>query len=153
EFPEVSGDNLDGETVYLPDDFDGDPTLVCITFKRKLLPFVEEWIDLAERLAAEYDGLTYYQLAVLRRMNRLSRSFLERGLHSDVTDPERRGRTVPIYTHKPEFREALDLGGEDTIYVLLVENGKVVWSLAGEVTGPATETFETALQRLTAPKW
>ncbi len=49
-----------------------------------------------------------------------------------IPDQQTRAATITLYTDKSTFIEALDLPGDHTIYLLLLDNdGNILWREAG----------------------
>jgi hypothetical protein len=92
-------------------------------------------------------GLKVYELPTIYRMNRLQRSFLDRGMAMGIPSKEARETTITLYLDKEKFRKALDMPSEDRIYVLLVDRkGKILWRTDGVYTPDKLDTLRKALK-------
>jgi hypothetical protein len=127
-FPRVSGSKLDGSHVTLPDWFDGDPTLVVVSFQWQQRSLVDPWCSVAERLAARYDDFEYYELLVV---DWRSRMLIGRTRRADLLTGDQHERMVVVRVNKRQFRQSLGLLGEDTVYALLLDESHVVRQAAG----------------------
>lgn len=146
-FPNVRGANLKREKLSLPQDFSGELVIVLVAFQQWQQRQVDTWIPFAEQLEQDYIGVSYYELPVIRRMNILSRTFINEGMRAGIPNPKARERTVTLYLHKTNFRAALGMPHEQSIYVLLLTTtGKVLWKTDGEFTMDKGEALRTAVE-------
>lgn len=131
-FPTAKGSNLEGKEFILPADFEGDLNLVLVAFQREQQADVDTWLPVAEELEGKYEGLRYYELPTIRKVNRAYQWFINNGMRMGIKDPKARERTITLYLDKRGFRGALGLPHEGTIYALLVNsNGEVFWMVQG----------------------
>jgi hypothetical protein len=131
-FPTVTGSNLQRKKLSLPQDFQGERNLVLIAFQRWQQAQVDTWIPFARQLEEDYPRLRYYELPTIRRLNALSRTFVNEGMRAGIPDPLARERTITLYLDKRAFRRALQIAGEDEIQVLLLDRqGGVLWRTEG----------------------
>ena len=146
-FPNVSGANLKREKLSLPEDFSGELVIALVAFQQWQQRQVDTWLPFAEQLEQEYAGVRYYELPVIRRMNILSRTFINEGMRAGIPNPKARERTVTLYLDKTNFRAALGIPHEQSICVLLLTSaGKVLWKTEGEFTTEKGEALRTALE-------
>jgi hypothetical protein len=135
-FPRVSGSTLDGEHVSLPEAFDGDPTLLVVSFQWQQRSIVDPWRSVAARLADRYDAFDYYELFVVDWRSRVLVGDDRRG---DLPSAGGQERLLVLRVNKRQFRQSLGLLGEETVYALLLDDGHVVRQAAGF---PASATVE-----------
>ena len=146
-FPEVTSTNLSRRRFTLPGDFEGDLNVVLIAFQQWHQQLVDTWIPFAGKLEEEYEGVRYYELPVIQRLNVLARTFIDGGMRAGIPDPQARARTITLYVDKVAFRSALELPGEDGIYVLLVDRqGRVLWRSQGPFTPEKGQSLDAAIQ-------
>ena len=146
-FPAVKGTNLARRTFTLPAGFEGDLNVILIAFQRWHQQRVDTWIPLAGRLEEEHEGVRYYELPVIQRMNVLGRTFIDGGMRAGIPDRKARARTITLYVDKVAFRSALELPGEEDIYVLLVDReGEVLWRAQGSFTPEKGESLDAAIR-------
>lgn len=131
-FPEVKGKNLEGKNLRLPQDLEGELNLVFLAFQREQHLMLNTWLPTADLLESIHQELKHYELPTVSRMNPLIRWFINTGLRYGIKDPKYRRKTITLYLDKEPFRKELDLGGEDNIYILLMDRkGTVVWKSEG----------------------
>lgn len=151
-FPEITGDNLEGETFTFPQDFAGDLNLVLIAFSQGQQTQVDTWLAYAEGFALEGELLSIYEIPVLGSSYRLLRSVIDGGMRSGISDPVARARTITFYGNKPALMEALALETDRTIQALLVkQSGEVVWRAQGEVAETSVASLEAYLNKASLP--
>ena len=120
------------QKINLPQDFVGNLNILLIAFKKWHQELVDSWIPMAEQLEAEFPGVYYYELPTIHAMNSLARSFINAGMRAGIPNQKSRQRTITLYLDKSPFRQALDIAGEETITILLVDKGgEVLWRSEG----------------------
>jgi len=148
QFPVVTSANLSRRKLTLPTDFEGDLNIIIVAFQRWQQRAVDTWLPLAKQLEQVYDGVRYYELPVIQRINVLGRTFINEGMRAGIPDPKARARTITLYVDKAAFRQALELPHEEDIYVLLVDRqGSVLWRTEGAFTPEKGESLATTVQR------
>lgn len=131
-FPNVEGSNLEGEHFALPADFRGQLNVVLVAFQRDQQADVDSWMPFLKSLGERHPALRVYELPTLGRRYRMMRPFIDGGMRRGIPDRAVREATITLYIDKSPFREALKLGDEDRIYVLLVDReGRVLWRTEG----------------------
>ena len=147
KFPTITGSNLQRRKFVFPVDFSGRLNIAIIAFQQWQQTQVNTWIPLLEQIEEKYEGVVYYELPVIRRMNILGRTFINEGMRAGIPNKKSRERTVTFYTDKRAFKEALDIPDERNIYVLLVDaNGEVLWRTEGILAPDKAEALEKAIQ-------
>jgi hypothetical protein len=148
QFPAVTGSNLQRKKLNLPQDFEGQQNLVLIAFQQWQQSQVDTWLPFARQLEETHPGVRYYELPTIRRLNALSRTFVNEGMRAGIPDPVARERTITLYLDKNAFRQALQLPGEDDIYVLLLDSqGTVLWQAEGGFTPEKGDSLAAAVRR------
>jgi hypothetical protein len=147
QFPTVSGANLQRKKLTLPQDFQGELNLVLIAFQQWQQTQVDTWIPFAKQLEEASLVMRYYELPIIQRLNTLARTFINEGMRAGIPDLVARERTITLYLDKKAFREALQLPGEDDIYVLLLDRqGRVLWRAEGAFTPEKGESLAAAVR-------
>jgi hypothetical protein len=141
-FPRVSGSTLDGTHVSLPGGFEGEPTLLIVSFQWQQRSLVDPWCSVADRLAERYDDFEYRELLVV---DWRSRMLVGRTRRADLLSDDQHDRMLVLRVNKRQFRQSLGLLGEETVYALLVDDGHVVRQAAGF---PDSSTIESLLSLL-----
>ena len=152
-FPNVSGSNLHRNKLNLPDDFEGELIVVLVAFQQWQQRHIDTWLPFVEELEQNFVGLCYYEVPVIRRMNILSRTFINEGMRAGIPNPKARERTITLYLDKVNFRQTLGMSHEENIYVLLLDQqGQVLWKGEGEFTNKAGEALKAVIKDNTHPQ-
>ncbi len=131
-FPTVRAWNLNRRALQLPADFEGERNLVVVAFQRDQQALVDSWQPAIDELLEQYPDLRFYELPTIYRGNPVFRAWLDGAMRFGIPDSRARERTITLYLDKPEFRAALGLPHEETIYLLLLDRaGQVVWRAEG----------------------
>jgi hypothetical protein len=143
----VTGANLQRKKLNLPQDFEGELNLVFIAFQQWQQNQVDTWIPFARQLEKTDSRVRYYELPTIQRLNVLARTFINEGMRAGIPDPIARERTITLYLDKNSFREALQLPGEDDIYVLLLDRrGQVLWRTEGGFASEKGDSLTAKVQ-------
>ena len=147
-FPAVRGSNLNGRPFNLPVDLEGERNLVILAFQRHQQALVDSWSPAIADLLARYADLRFYELPTISRGNPLLRAWLDGAMRAGIHDHQAREHTITLYLDKAQFRRALDLPREDTIYALLLDRtGRVLWRGQGEQTAHLAGDLEQVLTK------
>lgn len=145
KFPTVPGRDTHNARLTLPDDLDGEQTLVVVTFHRQQRPLVRSWRGFAEELCDRFDHFAYYELVVGGTSGMVPPATTG-GLSPTDAAQRRHDHTIRIAVDKTAFRRRLGMVGERTIYAFLVEDGYVVRREAGVLTPSVGEGLESLLE-------
>jgi len=147
-FPDVTGRSLNGLTMHLPADFEGDLNLAVVAFKRHQQEDVDTWTPQLRALAAQHPGLRVYELPTLAGGYRIMRSFIDGGMRRGIPDSSVRAATVTLYVDKKPFKAALRIPDEDRIQLFLVERGgRIRWRAAGRYDAETFAALEAAVRK------
>ena len=132
-FPTVSGHNLERQEFEFPRDFEAELNLVIVPFKQYQQNSVNTWIPTAQEIEANSPNFIYYELPTIYEMPVLSRTFINEGMRAGIPDQTARMRTVTLYLNKEQFKSALGITSEDTIYLFIInQDGDILWQTEGE---------------------
>ena len=145
KFPTVPGRDTHDTRLTVPDDLDGEQTLLVVTFHRRQRSLVRSWRQFAEELCERFDHFAYYELVVGGRSGMVPPATAG-GLSPTSAAQKRHEHTIRISVDKAAFRRRLGMVGEQTIYALLVEDDYVVRREAGVVTPSVGEGLESLLE-------
>ena len=146
QFPPIEGSNLAKRTFRLPNDLEGELNVVLVAFQRWHQDQVDTWAPLLDELEGTVPGFRYYELPVIRSMNRFSQWMLDEGMRAGIPSQPVRARTITIYTDKEEFRSALQMPEENNIYLMLVmRQGKSLWRGRGAYTQETARSLSQAV--------
>ncbi len=116
----------------MPSGLEGRLNLLLIAFQRWHQNLIDGWLPAVAQLEARHPELRHYELPVLPNMGWLSRTFINEGMRAGIPDQQTRAATITLYVDRLGFMEALDLPGDHTIYVFLVDGGgNILWRADG----------------------
>lgn len=145
-FPGVSGFNLLGKKLNLPQDFQGKLNLIFIAFEQWQQMEIDSWKRLVPLLEGEFESLATYELPIIHSRNPLFKIFQvfhNEGMRAGIPNPKNRENTIPLYLDKAQFRRALALQGEEHTAILVVDrDGKEFF----RADGPYDPDVEIALR-------
>ncbi|MBE2268806.1 MAG: hypothetical protein IAE80_11290 [Anaerolinea sp.] len=131
-FPTVTGSNLDGQRISLPNGLAGEFNLLVITFQQRHSPQVEAWVSHFSALCSRYYDLRCYVLPTIQNLLTLQRDFADAWVRSGSDDGNRRQTTIPLYVDINDFNRALDIPTVSNVYCLLIDReGEVLWRVQG----------------------
>lgn len=147
-FPEIEGSSLDKRAFRMPQDFEGELNVALVAFQRWHQNQVDTWAPLLDEMERSVPGLRYYELPVIRSMNRFNQWLLDEGMRAGIPSQSVRGRTITVYTDKERFRQTLQMAEEDHIYVILVNRqGEILWRGRGAFTQEAARSLRAAVEQ------
>ena len=145
-FPTLRAWNLNRRALQLPADFEGERNLVVVAFQRDQQALVDSWQPAVDELLERYPDLRFYELPTIFRGNPVFRAWLDGAMRFGIPDSQVRERTITLYLEKPEFRAALGLPHEETIYLLLLGRaGQVLWRGEGAYNPRLADELNEAL--------
>lgn len=145
-FPRLRARDLNGRDLFIPDELDGDPSVVIVAFHRWHQRLVDTWLAWLEPLGRTHPGLRVYEVPTLASWWAPVRRFIDGGMAAAIRAREIRERTLTVYSNVRRVTRALGLEDTRTIAVIVVDrDGRLRWvGLGGFERGTATE-LERAL--------
>ena len=148
KLPTVKGSNLMRQKMIFPDAFAGDINLVFIAFLRRHQDLIDEWGPFVEELAHQHTELHYYEFPTFPRKGPIYRTFLNEGMRAGIPNEATRARTITLYLDKRAFRKALDIDGEQNMWVYLFDkSGNVLWRTEGRFSQEKGAALNDALKQ------
>lgn len=83
-FPQSSGFNLNREKVVAPHGLQGDYNIVLIAFQQWQQRHIDTWIPFARKLEDDFPGVAHYEFPIIRKMNVISRTFINEGMRAGI---------------------------------------------------------------------
>jgi hypothetical protein len=127
-FPSITSENLNKESITLPDDLAGNPSLVLVAYERNQQLNVNTWLDQLELIEKALPGIQVIETPTISS-NKWGWMawFIDGGMRSGISDFEARARTITLFTNVKAFNKALGIDEVDRIYaVLLNDDGQVL---------------------------
>jgi hypothetical protein len=138
--PAVTGTNLAGAKVTLPDDLRGKPSVLLVAYRRGTQADVDRWISFVSQTMP---GLTFLEVPTIANpVWRPLAGWIDGGMKRGVSQ-ERWHQVVTLYEDAPILKDFLgDRGGHATHVVLLDDSGRVRWFYAGGFTEASAADFQ-----------
>ncbi|WP_411963234.1 hypothetical protein [Haloferax sp. YSMS24] len=147
EFPRLPSRDTNGQKVVLPDDLEGEQTLLLISFDRRQQSLVGSWRGFAKELTETYDHFGYYELLVLGGRSGMMPSLSGGGMSPGAARSRPHDNALVTRVDKTALQRRLGLLGEGNIYALLIEDGHVVRQAAGVLTPETADALENLLKQ------
>ncbi|MBY0404441.1 MAG: hypothetical protein K2X66_11125 [Cyanobacteria bacterium] len=146
-FPAIKSNNLNRDTIKLPQELEGKLNLMVIGFQREQQDTIDTWIDTLDKLEAEKPDFKYYEIPLLSRGDWFMKPIIDNGMRGGIPSIPMRKRVITLYTNKNKFKKSLQIPHEDTIYLYLItKEGSVIWESTGEMTASKVESLRKNLE-------
>jgi hypothetical protein len=143
-FPLVTGTNLLGETLNLPEDF-APLTLVLMSFDEAQTARTAAWLPLAQELAEQHPTFAYYNVPTLKSVNALVRVAITGGMVLAVPQEVHAVTVMLFLEEKQLFLDALGIPDIDQPQAFLLNDaGEVIWRMRGDYSDEAAASLRTA---------
>ncbi|XWX03677.1 hypothetical protein VZO05_14310 [Aggregatilineales bacterium SYSU G02658] len=148
----ISGDNLDGQMLTFPSDFNAPFNLVVMPFNRDQQTAAVGWLATFEQAANRDARVAYYSIAALTDLTPLVKTLVVQGLNVAVREPATRQRVVVAFLEDQAATvAALGAGDTSAMRVLIVaQDGRVLWQTSGEHNAEREAALIEALDELIA---
>jgi len=147
QFPNVSGNDLLKNIVNLPEDLSSGLNVLIVAFQRWHQGLVDSWVPFLNHMVEQYADFDYYELPTIRKMNWLSRGFIDNGMRAGIPSRETRRRTITLYIDKEPFKDTLRIPDESDIHLFLVTSeGEILWTESGAVSEKKAESLMRAVK-------
>ena len=124
-FPQVSGLNLMGETINLPESLVADKTVLIVAFERWQQSLVDPWYAAISTL--ESPTIAYYEVPIISKLNPLVRWWIYEGMRKGIVDEQMRRKVLTLHLDKDEFKKYLKIEDESSIYILICDrDGQII---------------------------
>ena len=149
KFPEVTGNNLNGESIRIPSQLKGEVNVLLVPFQMWQQGLVDSWVPFLVSLMEKNPQIDFYELPTIRKMNLFIRRVIDGGMRGGIPSRDTRSRTITLYIDKKPFKDALEIPTEDTLYLYLVnKEGTILWEDAGELSDEKATSLEESLQHI-----
>jgi hypothetical protein len=144
-FPPIAGETLHGRSLGLPGGFEKPLTVLLVAFGRDQQAAVDTWLPVADDIRASCPDVCCYELAVVDRIFRPAKPFIDGRMRTALPDATVRERTITAYTDKATVRRALDIEDETEIHAFLLDRDGIVYWRA---VGPRNDENATHLREI-----
>lgn len=148
-FPNVTGRNLAGSDITFPAVCSkAKDNVVIVAFFQEQQPLVDTWLPQLDRLSKTRKDLRFYELPTIKKMNRLLRWTIYKGMRSGIKDAGARSRTITLHIDKEPFKKQLGINTEEDIFVFLLDKrGTVKWRTRGTLTAAKLKALKSNLAK------
>jgi hypothetical protein len=136
--PDLSGYFLDGREISIPADLTAAETLLVISREGAETQDVESWRNVAAQIE---DGTPTIFVVPMGRQRGIGRSMAAGRLRAQVSDPEIRASTVPVFRDDGDLQASLRLGPGVAALVVNAA-GEVIWQASGAAREDAVQSLE-----------
>jgi ATP synthase subunit 10 len=145
KLPQITGENLMGKKIALPEAAAGHRAILVIGFSHASQSQTKAWADRLDREFPDPAMVTVYPVAVLEAVPRLVRGMASHGIKSG-TPKEQRDRFLLVYHQEAELKMAAGYSAPDDAYIILLDgSGAIRWRFHG----PAADSAVVELQKET----
>ena len=145
-FPDVTGNNLNGDNIRIPSQLKGEVNVLLVPFQMWQQGLVNSWVPFLEHLMENTPHFYFYELPTIRKMNFFIKRMIDGGMRGGIPSRDTRGRTITLYIDKKPFKDALEIPTEDSLYLYLVDKeGTILWEESGELSDEKATSLENAL--------
>ena len=146
-FPLLVAENLEGHTVTLPTDSEGQVCVLTVAFEQDAQKQIDSWTKhILDH--PQYSDLCYYEIPMLKRIWKLLQGWIDGGMRSGI-DPNRHKNVITYYGDLRKYKATLQI--EDTRYAYIYvidQEGMIRFVAQGHATDEGLSTLHDTLGRL-----
>lgn len=145
-FPTLEARNLNGRTLVLPSELDGERNILLIAFQRWHQSEINSWSPALNALLAADPELRAYEVPMIAGFYTMARPVIDAGMALAITGSAARERTLTVYTDVRQTMAALEITHPWSITLMLVDRqGQIGWRDQGSCTPRKASRLEHAL--------
>ena len=130
-WPEITGVNLNGQTVSLPKDLQNQYSILAVGFERYHQQHIDEWHSWLKQTTNE--KIKFYEVPIIYNMNIIKRFWLNNVMRYYIKDETIRGQTITVYTDREQLAEMMKLDLHDVYIFVINSEGKILWQEKGSL--------------------
>ena len=143
-FPVLTSKDLAGNVVALPAGLPGERTVVLVAFLREQQKDIDGWVA---GLNLKAGAIPWLEVPVINNPGFIGQWFIDNGMRRGIENHDTWKHVVTLYTRKAQFKSAIGVTSESTIYAMVVDrNGNILESIAGPYTAQGAAAIKGALQ-------
>ena len=127
QIPNTEMDNLAGETMHFPADFQGKPTLVIFAFSHDQREETGQAIQLLQKAHDANNALSWYELPIIDAPS-VAHFFIKNGMRSG-TDESLHAHIVPQFVDEDEWRKSSSITTKEPLLVKVDHDGTILKSV------------------------
>lgn len=130
-FPVVTGGNLEGRNLILPQDFEGEYNVVTLLFQRSQQLDVMTWRTPLDGLRFTFPSVPVYEMTVFQYQPYWRQMYQDANLRRSL-NRQQRATTLSVYVDLGDFNRSLDIPTVSSIYTMLIDrSGDIHWRSQG----------------------
>ncbi len=134
-FPFLSAYSLAHTPVHLPEDAQGQVTLILIAFQRQAQGMVDSWLDPYTKKFDDTPGFTYYEIPMIKgKWWRLFSSSIDGGMRMGIPE-KKHGHVITYYGDISMYLSSLQIQDLSLAYAFLLDKeGYIIYQGKGVAT-------------------
>lgn len=128
--------------LQLPEAFRGKKVLLAIGFHPRHQPTLEKGVLLFDGLRSTGANVQVLEVAVLDPKYKSFKPSVEAFMRKAVNEKRLMGRIYPMYTNSQAFKKSLGLQKEEYAFILLGQEGQVLWKKSEAPTPTMVESVK-----------
>ena len=124
QLPDTKMDNLAGETMHFPADFQGKTTLVIFAFAHDQREEAGRVIALLQQAHETNNALSWYELPIIDAPS-IAHFFIKTGMRSG-TDKALHAHIVPQFVNEEEWRKSSSITSKEPILAKVDKDGQIL---------------------------
>ena len=147
--PQVTGEDLTGAKITLPDAAKGRVTLIAFGFSYDSRTPVEAWSEQVRKTFGSTPDFSWYQVPMVGGFGRLAKPFIMGGMRKQTPTPR---NTVVVFGGVGPWKERFAVKNDALAYLVLLDrSGVVKWVHAGLFAATTASTLDQQVQALLSP--
>ena len=147
--PQVTGEDLTGAKITLPDAAKGRVTLIAFGFSYDSRTPVEAWSEQVRKTFGSTPDFSWYQVPMVGGFGRLAKPFIMGGMRKQTPTPR---NTVVVFGGVGPWKERFAVKNDALAYLVLLDrSGVVKWVHAGLFDATTASTLDQQVQALLSP--
>jgi hypothetical protein len=148
QFPHLQEENLNGQTVVLPEGVSGKVAVLVLGFSHASSTPTGAWAKRAQSDFSKDPGFALYQLAVIEAAPSFIRGMITSGMKKGLSDSQR-ASIVPVVHQEDALKTLVAFKQPDDAYIVLLDrSGHVVYQTHGSTADPGYAELRVKVQAL-----
>ena len=146
-FPLLVAENLEGDTVTLPSDTEGQVCVLTVAFEQDAQKQIDSWTKhILDN--PKYTGICYYEIPMLKRIWKLMQGWIDGGMRSGI-DPNRHKNVITYYGDLRKYKATLQITDTRYAYIYVLDaDGQIRFVDQGYASDQGLEALHQTLAEL-----
>jgi len=126
-FPEHTGKNLFKDEITIPEDLEGRPALLHVSFDPEQRPDIDSWHEHTDDIKDAIEGVRIYEVAAISTTYRAFAGIIRGKMKDVLTTEDARETCVTFYTDPEDFAKKLGLDTTEVNHAVLLDaRGRII---------------------------